>query len=76
MKRALFGGILTLMGNIWALAVFFIAGNNLEDAWYPELGKFWTVVIEMHLEFLLVFSAVLIVLGMIILAAELYPKKK
>ncbi len=76
MKRAVIGGFLSLIGSIWALAIVFIAGNNLVTSWNTELGRLWSTVIEMDLMFLFVFSAVLIVLGIVLMAVELFRKEK
>ena len=76
MKRALIGGFLSLIGSIWSLAIVFIAGNNLVTAWDTELGRLWSTVIEMDLMFLFVLSVVFIVLGIILMAFELFRKEK
>ena len=41
MKKTLIGGILTLAGSIWALAILTAAGNNLVNGWDTSLGRFW-----------------------------------
>ena len=76
MKRALIGGFLSLIGSIWSLAIVFIAGNNLVNSWDPQIGRLWTTVIEMDLMFLFILSVVFIVLGIILMAFELFRKEK
>lgn len=76
MKRALIGGFLSLIGSIWTLAIVFISGNNLVTPWDTELGRFWSTVIEMDLMFLFVLSVVFIVLGIFLMAVELFRKEK
>ena len=76
MKRAVIGGFFSLIGSVWALAIVFIAGNNLVTSWYTELGRLWSTVIEMDLMFLFVFSVALIALGIILMAVELFRKEK
>lgn len=76
MKRAVIGGFLSLIGSIWALAIGFIAGNNLVTSWDTELGRFWSTVIDMNLMVLFVFSVVLIVLGIVLMMVELFRKEK
>ena len=76
MKRALIGGFIALIGSIWSLAIVFIAGNNLVTSWDTELGRLWSTVIEMDLMFLFVLSVVFIVLGIILMAFELFRKEK
>ena len=76
MKRALIGGFLSLIGSIWALAVVFIASNNLVSAWDTKLGRLWSTVIEMDLMFLFGLAVVFIVLGIELMAVELFRKEK
>ena len=76
MKRALIGGFLSLTGSIWSLAIVFIAGNNLVTSWDSDVGRLWTTVIEMDLMFLFVLSVVFIVLGITLMAVELFRKEK
>ena len=76
MKRALIGGFLSLIGSIWSLAIVFIAGNNLVTSWDTQLGRLWSTVIEMGLMFLFILSVVFIVLGVVLMAVELFRKEK
>ena len=76
MKRALIGGFLSLIGSIWSLAIVFIAGNNLVTSWDPELGRFWSTVIKMDLMFLFILAVAFVVLGMVLMAVELFRKEK
>ena len=76
MKRALIGGFISLIGSIWALAIVFLAGSNLVTSWDTKLGRLWSTVIEMDLAFLFVISVVFIVLGLILMAVELFCKEK
>ena len=76
MKRVLIGGFLSLIGSIWSLAIVFIAGNNLVTSWDREVGRLWTTVIEMDLMFLFVLAVVFIVLGITLMAVELFRKEK
>ena len=75
MKKALIGGFLSLIGSIWALAVVFIAGNNLVTGWDTRIGRFWSTVIEMDLMFLFILSVALVILGLIIMAIEFFRKE-
>ncbi|MBE5776279.1 MAG: hypothetical protein E7326_02080 [Clostridiales bacterium] len=76
MKRAVIGGFLSLIGSIWALAIVFIAGNNLVTSWDTKLGRFLSTIIEMDLTLLFAFSVVFIVLGIILMTIELFSKEK
>ena len=75
MKKALIGGFLSMIGSIWALAVVFIAGNNLVTGWDTRIGRFWSTVIEMDLMFLFILSVALVILGLIIMAIEFFRKE-
>ena len=74
-KRALIGGFLSLIGSIWALAIVFIAGNNLATSWNTKLGRVLSTVIEMDLIFLFVLSIVFMAIGIILMAIELFRKE-
>ena len=76
MKRALIGGFISLIGSIWALAIVFLAGSNLVTSWDTKLGRLWSTVIELDLACLFVISVVFIVLGLILMAVELFCKEK
>ena len=76
MKRALIGGFISLIGSIWSLAIVFIAGNNLVSSWDTQLGRLWSTVIEMDLMFLFILAVVFIILGIVLMAVELFRKEK
>ena len=76
MKRALIGGFLSLVSSIWSLAIIFIAGYNLVDSWDAGLGRFLSTVVQMHLMFPFILSVVFAVLGIILMAVELFHKEK
>lgn len=74
MKRALIGGFFSVIGSIWTLAIMFIAGNNLVDSWPNPPGRFLTTVSAMGLMPLFVIAVMLVVLGIFIMAIELFKK--
>lgn len=76
MKRVLIGGFLSLLGTIWALAIIFIAGNNLVTSWNTELGRLWSTVSEMNLMFLFFLAVVFLVVGLALMVIELFRKEK
>ena len=76
MKKTLIGGILTLAGSIWALAILTAAGNNLVNGWDTSLGRFWSTVVDMNLVFLFVLSCIVTVFGIVVLLVELFRKEK
>ena len=76
MKRALIGGFISLIGSIWALAIVFIAGNNLVSSWPTRLGRFWGTVLEMGLLPVFVLSVIFVIAGVVIMAVELFRKEQ
>ena len=76
MKQALIGGFLSLIGSIWALAVIFLAGNNLVSSWPTRLGRFWGTVVEMGLLPVFVLSVMFVIAGVIIMGVELFRKER
>ena len=75
MKKVLMGGFISLIGSIWALAIIFIAGNNLVPSWVTPPGRFLTTVMEMELMFLFILSVLLVVTGIIIMVVGLFQKE-
>lgn len=76
MKRVLIGGFISLIGSIWALAIVFIAGNNLVSSWPTRLGRFWGTVVEMGLLPIFVPSVIFVIAGVVIMAVELFRKEQ
>lgn len=76
MKRALIGGFLSLIGSIWALAIIFIAGNNLASSWATPPGRFLTTVTELDLTLVFVLSLIFVILGVGIMAVEFFRKER
>ena len=76
MKRTVTGGLTALIGTIWSIAILFIAGNDLPNSWYTDLGKLWTNVITLKLMPLFVFFAVITVLGIVIMIIDVFRKEK
>ena len=76
MKRVLIGGFISLIGSIWALAIVFIAGNNLVSSWPTRLGRFWGTVAEMGLLPIFILSVIFVIAGVVIMAVELFRKEQ
>ena len=76
MKKVLIGGFLSLIGSIWALAVVFIAGNNLVSAWPTPPGRFLTTVAELNLTFVFILSIALVISGICIMAVEYFKNEQ
>ena len=76
MKSVLIGGFISLIGSIWALAIVFIAGNNLVSSWPTRLGRFWGTVVEMGLMPIFVLSVIFVIAGVIVMAVELFRKEQ
>ena len=74
MKSVLIGGFLSLLGSIWALAVIFLAGNNLVSGWTTPPGRFLTTVSELDLTFIFAASVILTIAGIVIMVIELFRK--
>ena len=76
MKRVLIGGFLSLIGSIWAMAVMFMAGNNLTSGWSTPPGRFMTTVAEMGLSEVFGMAILLVVLGVAVLLVELVRRDR
>ena len=76
MKRVLIGGVLSLIGSIWAMAVMFMAGNNLTSGWSTPPGRFMTTVAEMGLSEVFGMAILLVVLGVAVLLVELVRRDR
>ena len=76
MKRAVIGGFLSLIGSIWTLAIVFVASTDLAISWDAQVGRLLTTIIDMNLLFLFILSIAFIILGIAIMAVELFRKEK
>ena len=76
MKRVLIGGFLSLIGSIWAMAVMFVAGNNLTSGWSTPPGRFMTTVGEMGLSEVFGMAILLVVLGVAVMLVELVRRDR
>ena len=76
MKKTIIGAVLSLVGSLWSIAILLVAGNNLPDNWYTDLGKFWSNVINLKLMFPFVLSVIIAVFGIIVLMIELFRKEQ
>ncbi|MBQ6290256.1 MAG: hypothetical protein IJK71_13560 [Clostridia bacterium] len=76
MKKTWAGGFLALLGTIWSVAIICIAGNNLPDSWYTNLGKFWSNVVDLKLMPLFVITTLITVLGLVLVLIDLFRKEK
>lgn len=74
MKKVLTGGFFSLIGSIWALAIMFIAGNNLVSSW-STFGRFLTTVMELDLLAVFVVSILFVILGICIMVVEFFRKE-
>jgi len=76
MKRVVIGGFISLIGSIWALAVVFIAANNLVSSWHTPPGRFMETVIHMDLLLVFALSLVFVFGGIVIMLLELFRKEQ
>ena len=74
MKKTVIGGVLTLLGTIWGMAVLLYVGNNLVSGWATPPGRFLTTVLETGMTFPLLLSAVLLALGLAAMGVEYFRK--
>ena len=76
MMKTIIGAVLSLVGSLWSIAILLVAGNNLTDSWYTDLGKFWSNVVNLKLMFPFVLSVIIAVFGIIVLMIELFRKEQ
>ncbi len=76
MKRVLIGGFVSLIGSIWTLAIILLAANNLTSSWYTPPGRLLTSISELGLMLFFVISALLVVLGIVLMAVEYFKREK
>ena len=74
MKRVLIGGIFSLIGSIWTLAVILKAESHVVSSWHSSLGRFFTALEEMDMVLMFLFSDLLLILGLVILVIEYFKK--
>ena len=72
MKKTLAGGILALIGTIWAAAIMSVAGNNLVNSWYTTNGRFWETVSALGLSFQFTLAVILTLFGVGVIVADLF----
>ena len=76
MKRVLIGGFISLIGSIWALAIFVLAANNMVSEWSRSIGRFLATISELNMTFLFVISIAFVVLGIVLMLIEYFRKEK
>lgn len=74
MKRTLIGGMLSLLGTIWGMAVLLFVGNNLVSSWSTPPGRFWTTVAETGMALPFIVSVLFVALGLVIMGIEYFKK--
>ena len=65
---------MSLIGTLGNLAVFITSANNMVSGWSTPPGRFLTTVSELNMTSLLVFSSIVLALGVIIMAIEYFKK--
>ena len=76
MKKTVIGGLLALLGSIWALGILSVTGNNLVNSWNLDLGRLFSTVSDYQLMFPFVVAVILAVFGLVVLFVELFRKEK
>lgn len=72
MKKTLAGGILALIGTIWAAAIMSAAQNNLVNQWYTANGRFGQTLSELGLWFPFILAVILTLFGVGVIVADLF----
>ena len=72
MKKTLAGGILALIGTIWAAAIMSAAQNNLVNSWYTPNGRFGQTLSELGLSFQFTLAVILTLFGVGVIVADLF----
>lgn len=75
MKRVVAGGFLSLIGALGNLAVFITVANNMVFGYSFPPGPFWDTVEKLGMTSLLIFSSMILALGLIIMAIEFFKKE-
>lgn len=76
MKKTIIGICVSVLGMMGVLAVTVVAGLNMPSGWSTPPGRFMTAVQDSDIGFLLGISAVLVVLGLVILGIEYFKKDR
>ena len=72
MKKTLAGGILALIGTIWAAAIMSVAQNNLVNQWYTANGRFGQTLSELGLWFPFILAVILTLFGVGVIVEDLF----
>ena len=75
MKKAVIGGMISLIGSIWALAMILLAANNLTAMWSTPPGRLLTTLSNMEIMPFFVISLLFVALGIVLMAIELFKKE-
>lgn len=75
MKKAIIGGFLSIIGTLGNLAVFITAANNMVGGWSTPPGRFLTTLSEIGMTPLMVFSSIILIIGLVIMGIEYFKKE-
>lgn len=75
MKKAIIGGFISVIGAMGNLSVFIIAADNMLSGWSTPPGRLLSTVSEIGMTPLMVFSCILIIIGLIIMGIEFFKKR-
>lgn len=76
MKRAIIGGIYSLVGTIWGAIILYYTYNNLVSSWNTYLGRGFATMQENGLLIPFSISLLLVILGIIITGIEYFKKEE
>ena len=65
---------ISLIGSIWALAIFLLSANNMTSEWSTPPGRILTTIYELNMTFFFVISIVFVILGLVLMLIEYFRK--
>ena len=65
----------SLVGTIWALAIFLSAGNNLLSSWQTPPGRLFTTISKLGMTLPMVITSIVLFLGLVIMGMEYFRKE-
>lgn len=75
MKKAIIGGFISITGSIGNLSILIVAANNMIGGWSTPPGRLLSTVSEIGMTPLMIFSCILVVIGLIIMGVEFFKRE-
>lgn len=76
MKKAIIGGVLSLIGTIWEIAIILFVENNLVSSWSTPSVRFFETISETGMILPMIIATVLFLGGLLIMKIEYFRKEK